>query len=111
MSSLNVNDIVRLHWSYGYDHGYGFAIVKSKTPKTATAYLIETNEISSVFSDPIHWTTVITAGKETHNSITLLNSGSSKFPKELRKELDMTKKSPSWALWDGQPITQHHACD
>lgn len=110
MSTLNVNDIVCLHWPYGYDHDYGFAIVKSKTPKTAIANLIENNELSNVTVDPIRWTTVITAGKETQDTVTLLNTGTVKFPKELKKDLDVRGRI-SWYVWDGQPITLHHACD
>lgn len=111
MSALNINDIVCLHWPYCCDECYGFAIVKSKTPKTAIANLIENNEISNTTIDPIHWVEVITAGTETQISVTLLNTGTVKFSKELRIEFDMSKRCPKWAVWDGKPITQHFAHD
>jgi hypothetical protein len=113
MESINVDDIVRLSWPYGYDHGYGFASVKSKTSRTASANLVKTEIIENKSIDPVHYTKIVTSGAESQWSVTLLQSGSVKFSKDVKKELgvDPRRAGVSWQLWGATPIEEHHVCD
>lgn len=113
MENVNVNDIVRLRWPYGYDHGCGFAVIKSKNARSCVANLVETRQIEYKVIDPIRSEEIVSSGNETNMKVTLLSSGTVKMSLEVKKLLDMTprERGVSWSVWDMQPITEHSACD
>lgn len=105
---MNIGDTVRLEWQYDYDHGYGFAIIVSKTDKTAKACLVQTNTIEYVAETPITQRKVIIPGALTNAPIQLLLNGGVRFSRKVKEFVNIVDEKHTyvkWKLWNGQPIT------
>lgn len=111
-TSVPIGAIVRLVWSYGYDHGYGFAIIKSHNKSTAQACLLETTNSDVHYTDPLTIVETVTPGPVTDMVVSLMSKGAVRMTKQTKISIDATDRvRPKWQLWDGQPIIETSSHD